>query len=144
MEQQMQDTAARAEPDMRRVPAPPFPLTARYVNLATRRRDGREVRTPVWFASVAGRLYVFSSADVGKVKRVRAQGRARLAPCTMRGRVTGDWSAARARLATDPATVAAAYAALRAKYGWQMRLLDCLSKLAGRYEARAMIELELE
>lgn len=116
----------------------------RYVSLATRRRDGREVRTPVWIASVGGRLYVFSAASAGKVKRVRAQGRARIAPCTVTGRITGDWSEARARLATDPATITAAYTALRAKYGWQMRLLDCLSKLAGRYEARAMIELELE
>ncbi len=117
---------------------------ARYVSLATRRRDGREVRTPVWVASDGGRLYVFSAAAAGKVKRVRAQGRARLAPCTMSGRVTGDWRGARARIVSDASTLAAAYAALRAKYGWQMRLLDWLSKRTGRYESRAMIELELE
>ena len=117
---------------------------SRYVSLATRRRDGREVLTPVWIARVGDRHYVFSAADTGKVKRVRAQGRARLAPCTMRGRVRGEWAAASARIVTDPATIAAAYSALHAKYGWQMRLLDWLSKLAGRYEARAIIELQLE
>ena len=117
---------------------------ARYVSLATRRRDGREVRTPVWIASVGGRLYVFSAASAGKVKRVRVQGRARLAPCTMSGSITGDWHDARARVVSDASTLAAAYAALHAKYGWQMRLLDWLSKRTGRYESRAMIELELE
>ena len=39
---------------------------AQYVSLATYRRDGREVRTPVWVAGDAGRLYVFSEAAAGK------------------------------------------------------------------------------
>ena len=30
------------------------------------------------------------------------------------------------------------------KYGWQVRLVDALSKLAGRYEHRAWLELTLE
>jgi PPOX class probable F420-dependent enzyme len=122
------------------------PLTAdtRYVSLATRRRDGREVRTPVWLVQLGGRYYVFSADDAGKVKRVRAQGRALLAPCSARGAPHGDWHAARARLVDDAALLAAVYDALRAKYGWQMRLLDWLSKLAGRHHRRAVIELELE
>ena len=41
---------------------------AQYVSLATFRRDGRQVRTPVWVAPHEGRLYVFSECDAGKVK----------------------------------------------------------------------------
>ena len=119
-------------------------LDTRYVNLATSRRDGREVLTPVWLARLGTRYYVFSADDAGKVKRVRAQGRARLAPCSARGALRGEWHAARARVVDDPALLNAGYAALRAKYGWQMRLLDWLSRLAGRYHRRAVIELELE
>ncbi len=36
---------------------------ASYMSLATYRRDGREVRTPVWFAEGEGKLYVFSEGD---------------------------------------------------------------------------------
>lgn len=119
------------------------PARERYVSLATFRRDGREVRTPVWVATLDGRAYVFSSPEVGKVKRIRANGRARLAACTMRGEVTGPWCDARARLVDEPALVARAHRALIAKYGWQMRLIDLMSRLSGRYARRAWIELEL-
>lgn len=43
----------------------------RYVSLATFRRDGRAVPTPVWVAEHAGRLYVFTEGTAGKVKRLR-------------------------------------------------------------------------
>ncbi len=118
-------------------------LDTRYVSLATFRRDGREVCTPVWIARSEGRYYAFTEARAGKAKRLRANGRARLAPCTARGRVLGAWQDARGRIVDAPDTVARAYGALRAKYGWQMRLLDWMSKLSGRYDARAIIELEL-
>lgn len=118
------------------------PLDTRYVSLATFRRDGREVRTPVWIAHSEGRYYVFTAAAAGKAKRIRANGRARLAPCTASGRVLGAWQEAQGRIVDAPDSVARAYRALRAKYGWQMRLLDWMSKLSGRYDARAIIELE--
>jgi PPOX class probable F420-dependent enzyme len=117
----------------------------RYVSLATFRRDGREVRTPVWIAEAGGRLYAFSAGDAGKVKRIRATGRVRVAACDARGRVSADarWLDGRARIAAEPERVARAYAALRRKYGWQMRLLDWLSGLAGRRSRRAVIEIAL-
>jgi len=42
----------------------------------------------------------------------------------------------------DPQAVRAAYAALQAKYGWQMTVVDFFSRLTGRYDARAIVELE--
>ena len=121
----------------------PVIADARYVSLATFRRDGREVRTPVWIAASGSQLYVFSEPHAGKVKRIRGNGRARLAPCTGRGRVLGTWVDARARVVDDPAVVARAYHALRAKYGWQMRFVDWMSRLSARYDERAILELEL-
>jgi len=35
-------------------------------------------------------------------------------------------------------------AALRAKYGWQMRLVDFFSRLTGRYGRRAILEIEVD
>ena len=116
---------------------------ARYLNLATFRKTGVAVETPIWFAESEGRLYAFSAGDAGKVKRLRRTSKARVAPCDVRGRVTGAWIEARARVVSDPGVCARAYAALRAKYGWAMRLADLLSTLSGRIRRRAVIEIEL-
>ncbi|MGH0028789.1 MAG: PPOX class F420-dependent oxidoreductase [Myxococcota bacterium] len=114
-----------------------------YVSLATWRRDGRAVETPVWVAEHAGRLYVFSEGDAWKVKRLRRDPRVRVTPCNVRGALRGEPTEGRGRIVEDPETIAAAYEAFRAKYGWQMRLVDGLSRLTGRYDARAMLEIEL-
>ena len=113
----------------------------RYVSLATFRRSGVEVATPVWFAAVEWRLYVVSAGDSGKVKRIRNSARVRLAPCDARGGVRGPWQEATARVVTDSALVGRAHAALRAKYGWQVRLLDLVSTLTGRAKRRAWLEV---
>ena len=113
-----------------------------YISLATFRRDGRAVQTPVWFARRGERLYVFSEADAGKVKRLRNGPRARVAACNVRGRVRGEWIEARGRVVDDPRTVRDAYEALRAKYGWQMTLVDFFSRLTGRIDGRAIVEIE--
>jgi hypothetical protein len=114
-----------------------------YLSLATFRRDGRAVETPVWFAPGGGRLYVFSEAKAGKMKRLANDPSCRVAACDMRGKVHGDWIPGRARRLDDAAGIAVAYEALQAKYGWQMRITDFISRLTGRYDARALIEIEL-
>jgi PPOX class probable F420-dependent enzyme len=114
----------------------------RYLSLATFRASGAEVATPVWFAAVGGRLWVFTTGDSGKVKRLRRSSRARIAPCDARGRVTGAWQDATARLVDDHREIVAAHAALRAKYGWQARLLDLASRLSGRIHRRAWIAID--
>jgi PPOX class probable F420-dependent enzyme len=113
-----------------------------YISLATFRRDGRAVQTPVWFARRGERLYVFTENDAGKVKRLRNGPSARVAACNVRGGLRGDWIEARGRVVADSGTEREAYAALRAKYGWQMRLVDFFSRLTGRIDSRAIVELE--
>ena len=114
-----------------------------YLNLATFRRNGAAVETPVWFATHAGRLYVFSEGDAGKVKRLRANPDIRVAACGVRGGLKGPWHPGRGRRIQNPAAIAAAYQALRRKYGLQMRVADFFSRLTGRYEKRAILELEV-
>ena len=121
----------------------PDPAQDTYANLATFRRDGREVRTPVWIAGRGGRFYVFSAGNAGKVKRVRANGRARLATCDLRGNVQSDWLDVTARVLNSEADIAAALAALRKKYGLQMWLTDFIAKLSGRFKNRAYLEIEV-
>jgi PPOX class probable F420-dependent enzyme len=80
----------------------------KYLNLETYRRNGAGVRTPVWFAagpkddSRAGfpKFYVYTIADSGKAKRIRRSSVVRIAPCDMRGKVTGSWTNALAEVVT--------------------------------------------
>lgn len=114
-----------------------------YLSLTTFRRDGRAVATPVWVAGCGDRLVVFSEGDAGKVKRLRRDPRVRLQPCDVRGRTRGRACAGLGRILTDAAEIERAHAALRAKYGWQMWLVDLGSRLAGRIQRRAWLSLEV-
>jgi PPOX class probable F420-dependent enzyme len=114
----------------------------RYMSLATFRRNGAEVKTPVWFAAADGKLYVFTAGDSGKVKRLRRSPRVRIAPSDARGRARGAWQDAAARIISETRAIERAHVALRAKYGWQMRLTDLFSRLTGRIQRRAWIEIE--
>ncbi len=119
-------------------------LAARYVSLVTFRRDGREVATPVWFAEHAGRLYAYTLRDSGKVKRIRGNRRMRLAPCTMKGKIVGEWVQGRAILVDDPAVERKAYAAIAKKYGLVYQAATLMARISRRIAQRAVLELELE
>jgi PPOX class probable F420-dependent enzyme len=114
----------------------------RYISLSTFRKTGVEVKTPVWFAALGEKLYVFTTPDSGKVKRLRNSSRARIAPCDARGNVKGDWRDVSARLFDDADQIARAHKALRAKYGWQMAVTDFGATIAGRIKKRAYIEID--
>ena len=114
-----------------------------YVNLATTRKNGREVLTPVWIAADGERLVVYCNANSGKVKRIRNGGRVRLAPCNARGVLRGDWVEVRARVLEDPAERDRALEAIFRKYSWQMRLGKLFASLSGRWAQRAAIEITL-
>ena len=116
---------------------------ADYFNLATFRKNGNAVATPVWFAPQGDTFYVFSAGDAGKVKRIRSSGRVRVAACDVRGQLTGEWTDAQARLVNDPAEVETAYRSLRRKYGLRMATLDFFAKLSGRYQRRQMIAVNV-
>ena len=80
----------------------------KYLNLETFRKSGEGVRTPVWFAadpaanldSSAAKIYIYSTGDSGKAKRIRNNGRARIAPCDARGKLLGEWVEARSEIVT--------------------------------------------
>ena len=116
---------------------------AEYFNLATFRKNGNAVETPVWFAPVANTFYVFSAGDAGKVKRLRASSRARVAMCDIRGKLLGEWLDATARLVSDPDEIKRAYASLHRKYGLRMAIGDFFAKLTGRYQRRQFIAVDL-
>jgi uncharacterized protein len=79
----------------------------KYLSLETFRKNGEGIRTPIWFAAekegATPALYIYTIADTGKVKRIRNNPSVRIAPCDMRGNVTGEWVPARAELLSGDA-----------------------------------------
>jgi PPOX class probable F420-dependent enzyme len=116
----------------------------RYVNLITLKRDGSEVRTPIWVARVDDKLYAFTDGTTAKVKRLRRDARIRLAPCDARGKISGGWHAASGKVVDDPGLIAKANAALGRKYGWQFAALTLASRLFGRIGRRAILEFSID
>lgn len=114
----------------------------RYVSLATFRRDGTEVRTPVWIAVSQSGPVIYTNGTSWKVKRIRNNGNVRLAPCTARGEVRGEWMDATARVVDDGVSRDRGIESFVKKYGWQMRLALWLSRLSGRHDDRTIVELE--
>ena len=112
---------------------------APYVSLATYRKSGAAVATPVWCAGDEENLYVFSAAGAGKIKRLRNSDRAQLAICDVRGKLLGEWVDVTANVVTEADTMMLALSALRKKYGWRMWLADVGAKLTGRFDKRAYI-----
>jgi PPOX class probable F420-dependent enzyme len=118
----------------------------RYLNLATFRRSGAEVKTPIWFASDPQdprRLWMYTNGKSGKVKRIRNDGRSRVAACNARGRVHGPWLDATSRIESDPQKMARAFDLLVQKYGWQARLLLVGARLGNTWKDRAILEVTL-
>lgn len=118
----------------------PFEKQA-YLSLETFRKNGQGVPTPVWFAKSNGVLYITTVDNSGKVKRIRNNGRVRIAPCDMRGSVLGAWFEAQARLVSDAQEEEVAKKALDRKYGLQKRLLEMAA--AGKKIDRVYLAVEL-
>jgi hypothetical protein len=91
-----------------------------YISLVTFRKTGAAIRTPVWFGEDGDRLYVMTRSDMGKSKRIRNNPRVRIAPSTIRGKVTGAEFEARARI-LPPDEHARARETINRKY-WAARL----------------------
>lgn len=78
------------------------------------------VPTPVWFGENDDKLYVMTRGDMGKSKRIRNNPQVRVAPCTIRGKVTGPEFAATVRILPPPEQ-ARARQAINRKY-WMARI----------------------
>ena len=113
-----------------------------FANLTTYRRSGAGVATLVWFAQAGDRVYVMTGAGAGKVKRLRNNPAALLAPSDRAGKPLGGEVAVRGRvLPPDEEDLAAR--ALNQKYGWQKRIFDLMAKLRGRTMERVFLEFTL-
>ncbi len=113
----------------------------KYLSLETYKKDGTAVATPVWFAQEGTVFYVYSLANAWKVKRIRNNPRARIAPCDIRGNIKGDWVDAEARI-LDQAEAEKPQRLLDKKYGWQKMIGNLMSKLRKRERTTMAIQVK--
>ena len=95
----------------------------KYLSLESLRKTGAPVRTSVWFAEHDGKIYIYSLADAGKVKRIRNNPSVRVAPCDVRGGNIGEWIEASAKI-EDPGGERLGMSVLTKKYGLMKRFGD--------------------
>lgn len=114
-----------------------FPTLANqnFMSLKTFRKSGKEVPTPVWFAQAGEKLYVTTSGNSGKVKRIRNSGAVEVAPCDVRGNLLGEpYVSAHAEIIADQTERDTAHKLLQKKYGLQYRAIAFMSIFRRNYE----------
>lgn len=103
-----------------------------YISLTTFKRNGTGVATPVWVMRDGDHLFVLTDAASGKAKRLRNFSRVMVAPCDMRGRVTGSSVDATAELLDDEGT-RRVHELMIAKYGIMARAMGGLDAIRGQW-----------
>ncbi len=101
--------------------------------LTTYKRDGTPIRTPVSIAFDGERAFFRSYDKAWKTKRLRNNPRVEAAPCTMRGKPTGEAISARATLLDDD-EVGTAAAALARRHRVLQAILVPFSHRIMRYK----------
>ena len=110
-----------------------------YFNLKTRKRDGRQVPTPVWFVMrLDGTYIVLANINSGKVKRIRNFAETQAAVCNWRGVVHGAWVELTAVLKEESEDFIELF---RSKYGLQFRIFEWASRISGKDKERQFIQL---
>jgi PPOX class probable F420-dependent enzyme len=110
----------------------------RFVSLTTFRRSGAAVATAVWIARDGDALVVTTTADSGKVKRIRQDSHVEMRVCDRRGRVPAGAEPV-AGVAEVVSPNAGHLAALRAKYGLEYRLAVAVERLLRRRQRDRVI-----
>jgi len=107
-----------------------------YLNMETFRKDGRGVKTPVWFAQEGATLWVWTEASSGKAKRARRESQIRVAPCEANGALRGEWAEARAQVDESAETLKFVSQKFKQKYGLMFFAFAAMGKLRkARYTA---------
>jgi len=90
---------------------------SRFISLESYRADNTLVRTPVWITAEDDKLYCWTVKNTGKVGRIGKEPRVRLAACTARGDIRGEWVDCGARILESRADHVKQMRRMRAKYG---------------------------
>ncbi|SDH47263.1 PPOX class F420-dependent oxidoreductase [Agrococcus jejuensis] len=114
---------------------------ATYVLLTSFKRDGDGVGTPVWIAPLGDGTAGFTTpSNAWKAKRIRRTPRVLVQESDVRGTPTpgSEPVELHATVHADAPTVARVRAAVRAKYGFQYRLISGVERVVGFVRRRSV------
>ena len=103
----------------------------RFLNLTTFRKNGVPVLTTVLFAVANDKIYVWTTRDSGKVKRIRNRPAVQIVPSTRLGRPLGPIAAATARILSVSEQTEAQHVTDRT-FGWLKRFFGLIWRVQGR------------
>ena len=71
------------------------------ISLETYKKDNQPIKTPVWFVIKKNLIYVVTRDQTGKIKRLKNNQKVKIATCTFKGKVIGEWMTGTAKILTD-------------------------------------------
>ncbi|MCV0409563.1 PPOX class F420-dependent oxidoreductase [Nitrosopumilus sp.] len=102
----------------------------KYIALETYRKNGKPVKTPVWFVINDDFVYVVTRSHTGKVKRLQNNPKVKFALCTIKGKVTGEWISGTVKM-LDKNQTKNTIEMRDKKYGFMAKIAKFLSKNKG-------------
>ena len=104
----------------------------KYLNLETYRKDQTPVQTPVWFVIENDQIYITTKETTGKVKRLRNTQNGRIAVCSMKGDIKGNWINVGLERINEDSDVEKIVKLRKKKYGFSARLISMFTSQKGK------------
>ena len=115
----------------------------KYLNIETYKKDQTPVQTPVWFVIENDQIYITTKETTGKVKRLRNNQNARIAICSMKGDVKGDWINVGLQRINEDSDVEKIVKLRKKKYGFSARLISMFTSQKGKTVAYSIEILDI-
>ena len=108
--------------------------SSKCISLETYRKNNQPVKTPVWFVIKNNLVYVVTRSKTGKVKRLENNLQVKIAPCTFKGKITGNWISGTAKILDEKQTKEIVKIRDK-KYGFMAKVAKFFSKSKGDFYA---------
>jgi len=100
------------------------------ISLETYKKNNQPVKTAVWFVIKNNLVYVVTRSQTGKVKRLKNNLQVKIAPCTFKGKIIGNWFSGTAEILDENQTKEIVKARDK-KYGFMAKVAKFFSKSKG-------------
>ena len=111
----------------------------RYLSVASFKRDGTAVATPVWFVSDGSRLFALTDLHSAKVRRMRRNPRVLVASCRVNGKLRREPVPARAEVLTATPELERVQRLLIERYKISYRLVMLFYRLGRRLRGESSV-----
>ena len=114
---------------------------SKYMALQSYKKNGEGKITPVWVCLLDGKLYVNTSAESWKVKRIRRNNRIMICSSNGMGTPKSEWVPAQVTIHEEAPLVDKVTKAMIKKYGLQFHLIRWMERLSGAKGSNVVLEI---